>query len=309
MSLPTILRRRMGLLLLLAGTLLTACSPAYVIVPDRRDGYTARDTLHGRLKGKEIRVTFRHDTTWRVDTVTRWRTIYRNGTRVDTVVVLDTVRVGGGRRPFQRVDTVFVVVHDTVRIYPPQRRPGQRVDTVRIVVHDTVRITEPRRPDERTNPLPNTPGGPVILPRPPVYDKVDTVVIRIRDTVRVVVRDTVRIVVHDTVRVGGDGRAQPRTIHIPPGQFPPEGQCRLWIVGIPPGQQARSARCDALGTIPPGAFVLFKEKAWDMDYDWATDPDAAHVPPEILALRRGSAPPAGRTRTLPRPSSVPSRPS
>lgn len=315
MNLSPHLRRRTGFLLLLAGTLLAACSPAYVVVPDRREGYSGRDTLYGRLKGKEIRVTFRHDTTWRVDTVTKWRTIYRNGTRVDTVVVLDTVRVGGGRRPFQRVDTVVVVVRDTVwrvdtvRTGILPRRPGQRVDTVRIVVHDTVRITEPRRPDGRTNPLPNTPGGPVILPRPPVYDKVDTVFIRVRDTVRVVVRDTVRIVVHDTVRVGGDGRAQPRTIQIPPGQFPPEGQCRLWIVGTPPGQQARAARCDALGTIPLGAFVLYKEKAWDMDYDWATDPDAAHVPPEILALRRGSAPPAGRTRTLPRPSSVPSRPS
>ena len=317
MSLPSQPRRRTGLLLLLAGTLLAACSPAYVIVPDRREGYTARDTLHGRLKGKDIRVTFRHDTTWRVDTVTKWRTIYRNGTRVDTVVVLDTVRVGGGRRPFQRVDTVYVTIHDTVHVLTPDRRPGRRVDTVRVVVHDTVRITEPRRPDERTNPLPNTPGGPVILPRPPVDDRVDTVFIRIRDTVRVVVRDTirvavrdtVRIVVHDTVRVGGDGRAQPRTIQIPPGQYPPEGQCRLWIVGTPPGQQARPARCDALGTIPAGAFVLFKEKAWDMDYDWTTDPDAAHVPPEILALRRGSAPPAGRTRVPLRPSSVPSRPS
>ena len=295
------LRRRTGLFLLLAGALVAACSPAYVVVPDRREGYTARDTLHGRLKGKDIRVTFRHDTTWRVDTVTKWRTIYRNGSRVDTVVVVDTVRVGGGRRPLQRVDTVFVVVHDTVRVSTPDRRPGRRVDTVRVVVHDTVRVTEPRRPDERTNPLPNTPGGPVILPRPPVDDRVDTVFIRIRDTIRVVVRDTIRILVHDTVRVGGDGRAQPRTIQIPPGQYPPEGQCRLWIVGTPPGQQARPARCDALGTIPPGAFVLFKEKAWDMDYDWSTDPGAAQVPPEIMALNRRTARPPAPARGSSRP--------
>src|SRR5574338_985383 len=150
MRLPNPFRTRAGLFLLLAGTLLAACSPAYVIVPDRRDGYSARDPLYGRLKGKDIRVTFRHDTTWRVDTVTKWRTIYRNGSRVDTVVVVDTVRTGGGRRPFQRVDTVVVVVHDTVRVTEPAgpRRPGvpgpnvqprppvtPRVDTVRIGVH------------------------------------------------------------------------------------------------------------------------------------------------------------------------------
>ena len=289
------LRARTGLLLLLAGTLIAACSPAYVVVPDRREGYTARDTLHGRLKGKDIRVTFRHDTTWRVDTVTKWRTIYRNGTRVDTVVVLDTVRVGGGRRPFQRVDTVVVVVRDTVwrvdtvRTGILPRRPGQRVDTVRIVVHDTVRITEPRRPDGRTNPLPNTPGGPVILPRPPVYDKVDTVFIRIRDTVRVVVRDTIRRVDTVLVRTGGvdtvriPGR---RTLFVPPGQYPPAGLCRVWIVDRPPGQQARPAPCNALGTIPTGAFILFRDEAWDADYDWAADPDAARIPPEIMSNRR-----------------------
>ena len=106
------------------------------------------------------------------------------------------------------------------------------------------------------------------------------------DTVRITVRDTVRVIVHDTVRVGGDGRAQPRTTRIPPGQYPPAGMCRLWIVGTPPGQQARPARCDALGTLPTGAFILFGDKAWDADYDWTTDPDAAHVPPEILAISR-----------------------
>ncbi len=307
MRLPP-LHRTAGLLVL-AGALLAACSPAYVIVPDRPEGYAGRDTLHGRLKGKEIRVTFRHDTTWRVDTVTRWRTIYRNGTRVDTVVVVDTVRTGGGRRPYPRVDTVFVVVHDTVRIEPP-RRPGTRVDTVRIVVRDTVRITEPRRPGG-----PGTPGGPIVMPPPPAERRVDTVRIVVHDTVRlgdprspggptrpnvmpppileprvdtvrIIVRDTVRIVVHDTVRVGSDGRAQPRTTRIPPGQYPPAGMCRLWIVGTPPGQQARPARCDALGAIPVGAFILFADKAWDADYDWTKDPDAAHVPPEILAISR-----------------------
>lgn len=289
MTLRISLRASTGLLLLLAGTLLAACAPAYVIVPDRREGYTARDTLHGRLKGKEIRVTFRHDTTWRVDTVTRWRTIYRDGARVDTVVVVDTLRMGGGRRPFQRVDTVVVVVHDTVRIGTPPRRPDRRVDTVRVVVHDTVRITEPRRPEGPGTPRPGTPGGPNIIPRPPVDARVDTVIVRIRDTVRVIVRDTIRRVDTVVVRSGGvdtvriPGR---RTLFVPPGQFPPAGQCRVWIVDRPPGQQARPAPCNALGTIPTGAFILFRGEAWDADYDWAADPDAAHIPPEIMANRR-----------------------
>lgn len=298
------IRRRTGLLLLLAGTLLAACSPAYVIVPDRREGYTARDTLRGRLKGKDIRVTFRHDTTWRVDTVTRWRTIYRDGTRVDTVVVVDTQRVGGGRRPFPRVDTVVVVVHDTVFVGTMPRRPDRRVDTVRVVVHDTVRIAEPRRPEGPGTPRPGTPGGPNIIPRPPADARVDTVTIRIRDTIRVVVHDTIRVAVRDTVRIPGR-----RTLFVPPGQYPPAGQCRVWIYDQPPGRQARPAPCNALGTIPAGAFILFGDDAWDADYDWAADPDAARVPPEIMALRRSSSRGGGRTTTPRRAGSVPNRPS
>ena len=312
---------RGALAALLIATVVGACAPKYVIVPDRREGYAERDTLYGRLKGRDIRVTFHHDTTWRVDTVTQWRTIYERGAQVDTVVVVDARRpdgrpgVGpGGRRYGTRVDTVFVVVHDTVRVYEPRRpgsrvdtvrvavhdtvriggfgRPGARVDTVRVVVHDTVRVTEPGRPGR-----PGGPGGPIVMPPPQNLGHVDTVRIIVHDTIRVNTRDTVRIVVHDTVRVGGNGggeregeghgrQARPRTTMIPPGQYPPTGQCRVWIAGTPPGQQARPVACDNLGTIPAGAFVLFNAKVWDADYDWTTDPDAAHVPPEILAIAR-----------------------
>jgi hypothetical protein len=301
--------------LLLASALVAACHPIYVVVPQPRSGYSTTDTLYGRLKGRDVRVTFRFDTTWRVDTVTRWRTITERGSRVDTVVVVDARRPDerpgiGGRRYGTRVDTVLVVVHDTVRVFEPRRpgsrvdtvrtvvhdtvrvgslgRPGSRVDTVRVVMHDTVRVTDPRRPGG-----PGTPGGPIVMPPPPNLGHVDTV--------RIVVHDTVRVVVHDTVRVrsgtgggGGGGESgdghHPRTTFIPPGQYPPAGMCRLWIVGPPPGQQARPAACNALGTIPAGAFILFAGKAWDADYDWRTDPDAAHVPPEILAISRQQHP-------------------
>lgn len=257
--------RTLIFVLLLSAGVIAACAPTYVVVPERREGYAARDTLHGRLKGRDMRVTFRHDTTWRVDTVTRWRTIYRDGARVDTVLMIDTLR---------RVDTV--------RVGTGGRRPGTRVDTVRIVVRDTVRINEPGGP-----PRPNTPGGPIILPRRPTEDRVDSVRIRVHDTVRVVVRDTIRIRTGsvDTVRIPGR-----RMLFVPPGHYPPAGQCRVWIHDQPPGQQARPAPCNALGAIPPGAFILFGGEAWDADYDWSADPNAGSTPPEILALRRPGTP-------------------
>ena len=215
-----------GTLLVLAGFAAAACSPAYVVVPQRPGGYTAEDTLHGRLKGKDIRVTFQHVTILRVDTVTRWRTVYREGSRVDTVVavVFDTVRVGRNDRrdprdprdqrdrrdPRRGVDTVIVVVHDTVRV-GGGRRPGQQVDTVRIVVHDTVRVPGPGGPGRPD--LPNIgPGRPATL-------HIDTVRVMVHDTVRVATHDTVRITVRDTVRLPGH-----RVTHVPPGQFPPAGQ-------------------------------------------------------------------------------------
>lgn len=308
------LRARPLAALFAASVLASACHPLYVVVPQPRDQYSESDTLHGRLQGRDVRVTFHYDTTWRTDTVTRWRTIYREGSRTDTVVVIDGRRPedpprnggGGGRRGYQRVDTVVVVVHDTIRVLDPRRpgrgvdtvrvvvhdtvrvgdlrRPGQRVDTVRIVVHDTVRVSDPRRPGGT-----GTTTGPIVMPPRPDLGRVDTV--------RIVVHDTVRVVVHDTVRVGtgggsgegngggggGDRGRRPRTTFIPPGQYPPSGQCRLWIAGTPPGQQARPAACDALGTIPAGAFILFANKAWDADYDWSTDSSA---PPEIAAISR-----------------------
>lgn len=259
---------------LVVSALTSACRATYVVVPATGDRYTAADTLWGHIDGEDVRVTFRFDTVTRtrVDTVLRVDTVRapittdptlrrppRDGAeiRVDTVYRVDTVRVAaprdpGGRPPQVRVDTVVqvdtVVRVDTVRV----TETGVQSDTVFQV--DTVRVTETVR-------------------------QVDTVRVMVTDTF--MVTDTV--VRTETVRVPGQ-----RVLFVPPGQYPPQGQCRVWIHNRPPGQQARPAPCDALGEIPSGAFILFGGEAWDFDFDWireaAERPDA--VPPQIVALQR-----------------------
>jgi hypothetical protein len=248
------MQRAVLLVTVLVGGSIIGCRRAVVIVPQRDNSYTARDTLYGTHKGNNVRVTFRHDTTWRVDTVRRTDTLWRAGSRVDTVLFtrVDTLAPGNPfRRPTRdtvyRRDTLRLVVRDTVRRVDTVRisnpSPLRRVDTVRVVVRDTIRRVDTVRV---SNPSP--------------VQRVDTVVRR------------------DTVRVGGQ-----RMLFVPPGQYPPEGQCRVWIHNVPPGQQARAAACDALGAIPAGAFVLFGGEAWDLDYDWVARGGA---PPQIVALRR-----------------------
>jgi hypothetical protein len=52
-------------------------------------------------------------------------------------------------------------------------------------------------------------------------------------------------------------------LDIPPGHYPPPGECRVWFPGRPPGQQPPPARCDALD-VPPGAWV-FRHPAVDAE--------------------------------------------
>jgi hypothetical protein len=235
---------------LLAVALTSACRATYVVVPAPGAGYTAADTLWGYLDGEEVRVTFRFDTVTRI--------------RVDTVLRVDTVRAPITtdptlRRPPRdgaeiRVDTVYRV--DTVRVATP-RSPGGRTQDVRVDTVfrvDTVRVTD-------------------------TVDRVDTVRVTVIDTLVVV--DTV--VRTETVRVPGQ-----RVLFVPPGQHPPQGQCRVWVHNLPPGRQAPPSPCDALGDIPSGAFILFGGEAWDFDFDWvreATERPGV-VPAQIVALQR-----------------------
>lgn len=183
--------------------------------------------------------------------------------RVDTVLRVDTAW-RAGTRTLVRVDTVLRV--DTVQV--PATRTLVRVDTVRVPGTATlVRVDTVRVPVTET------------------IVRIDTVRVPVTETtVRV---DTVRVLVTDTVirtvRVPGQ-----RVLFVPPGHYPPRGQCRVWIHDLPPGQQARAGRCDALGEIPAGAFILFGGDAWDFDYDWIAEAaeKPGTVPREIIALKR-----------------------
>ena len=87
---------------------------------------------------------------------------------------------------------------------------------------------------------------------------------------------------------GGRGEPEPRRVVVPPGHYPPAGQCRVWVEDVPPGRQARASECDAIDGVPAGAFVLYGGLAWDGDYDWAAHERRrpGSVPPAILALQQ-----------------------
>jgi hypothetical protein len=174
---------------------------------------------------------------------------YLNGDEIRVTFWFDTI---------MRVDTVVRL--DT--LWREGTRTVTRVDTV-------VRLDTLWR------------EGPHTVEQVATITRADTVL----DTVRVAITETVvdTLLRVDTVRVKGQ-----RVLFVPPGHYPPEGLCRVWIYDRPPGRQAKPAPCDALGEIPAGAFILFGGDAWDFDYDWVAEA-AAHpgsVPPEIVALKR-----------------------
>jgi len=74
---------------------------------------------------------------------------------------------------------------------------------------------------------------------------------------------------------------------VPPGHYPPPGECRLWYVDRPPGHQPPPSRCDSLvGRVPFGAFVLYNRKAWDTEYDWRREESRrpGSVPEAVLRI-------------------------
>jgi hypothetical protein len=92
----------------------------------------------------------------------------------------------------------------------------------------------------------------------------------------------------DVVIVGDRGPLA-RAIEIPPGHYPPPGECRVWYAGRPPGQQPPPVRCDGLrGYLRRGAgmFVLYNRRAWDADHDWRAEErrNPGSVPAIILSI-------------------------
>lgn len=82
----------------------------------------------------------------------------------------------------------------------------------------------------------------------------------------------------------GNGR---RSFSVPPGHYPPPGQCRVWYAGRPPGQQPRAARCGQLvGRVPLGAILLYNGRAWDTEHNWHRDEarDPGSVPVVVLRI-------------------------
>ncbi|MBZ0267964.1 hypothetical protein K8I85_07400 [bacterium] len=49
------------------------------------------------------------------------------------------------------------------------------------------------------------------------------------------------------------------SLGVPPGHFPPPGQCRIWMPGVAAGKQAKCVPCTSIdGGIPLGAWVLYR---------------------------------------------------
>lgn len=298
--------------LTLCASVATACRPTFVVVPGPEHD-TVYDTVEvdrfGTRAPRVQRVPAGVDTLFRVDTVLRVDTVHVRTRDTVTVVRVDTILVpttiGRPRTDtVLRVDTVRTVRVDTVRLVRPDTvrivevDTVVRVDTLRLTRADTVRLTSVDTV-LRVDTLRLTRADTVRLTRVDTLLRVDTLRVTRADTVRlttvdtllrvdtlVTPPDTVRVAVVDTLVVPGR-----RVLFVPPGHYPPEGQCRVWIHDRPPGQQADAGPCDALSDVPAGAFILFGSDAWDFDYDWVREAERSpgSVPAQIVAVkRRGS---------------------
>ena len=55
------------------------------------------------------------------------------------------------------------------------------------------------------------------------------------------------------------GDVENRSLKVPPGHYPPPGQCRLWYPGRPPGQQPKAGNCVSITRVAPaGSMVLYR---------------------------------------------------
>ena len=69
----------------------------------------------------------------------------------------------------------------------------------------------------------------------------------------------VRLPGQEQKRESGENRKSDK---IPRGHLPPEGMCRIWVDGVPPGQQPAPTDCQtAVATKPANARVIWGDQA------------------------------------------------
>ncbi|MBI3981633.1 MAG: hypothetical protein HY337_01895 [Gemmatimonadetes bacterium] len=67
------------------------------------------------------------------------------------------------------------------------------------------------------------------------------------------------VIVESPAQPRAQGQSTAVTLGVPPGQLPPEGMCRIWIPGRPPGRQAQARSCDGIVAVAPaGAIILYR---------------------------------------------------
>lgn len=55
------------------------------------------------------------------------------------------------------------------------------------------------------------------------------------------------------------GDVERRSLRVPPGHYPPVGQCRVWFPGQPPGKQPKAGSCIGIGRVAPaGSWILYR---------------------------------------------------
>ncbi len=85
--------------------------------------------------------------------------------------------------------------------------------------------------------------------------------VRVSFDVTPVVRAGVLVVTVPAERPAGGitvRRSDARSFRIPPGHYPPRGQCRIWVPNRPPGQQSPPGSCSDLERrVPAGAYLVY----------------------------------------------------
>ncbi len=124
-----------------------------------------------------------------------------------------------------------------------ERPPENRPPIVQPPVRDTARPPEPKppeaRPPEQRPPLPPPEIIRPVQPPPPEQRPPD----------------------NNKPPEHPPGPVATLTLDIPPGHLPEIGECRVWIPGLPPGQQAKpkSRTCAGITSVAPaGSWIIYR---------------------------------------------------